>query len=350
MNPRVSICLPNLNMLPFLRERFDTIFGQTLQDWELFVYDSQSNDGGWEYIQQLARREKRMRIAQGPREGPYPAWNECLRQTNAEFVYFATSDDTMAPNCLEKMVAALEQHPECDLAHCSLINIDEAGAPSIELRWPDCTVFGNGNGEILARAHVRRAPYDGLLHLMGRHVYLSFTQLLIRRSLFSRIGNFPSKWGPASDFNWEMKAGLVANTVHVPATWATWRLHPGQLTAQTRLTRPAEAERKIEEMIQDAVAGCQTLLQPAVLAGLRSYWLERTRDLRAYYYALWQSPGFLSRRLHQARKVLFGPSAARSEVMSRMFGRAKWPVAGPSELSAWLESLGATPVAPSESR
>jgi hypothetical protein len=43
-------------MRPFLPERFDTIFGQASQDGELFVYDSHSDDGSWEYIQGLAAR------------------------------------------------------------------------------------------------------------------------------------------------------------------------------------------------------------------------------------------------------------------------------------------------------
>src|SRR5215470_560971 len=110
MAPLVSICVPNLNTLRFLEERFDTIFNQTFHDWELFVFDSYSDDGSWEFIQELAKKRQRMRTAQGPREGPYPAWNECLRRTTGEYVYFATSDDAMAPEFLEKMVAALDEH------------------------------------------------------------------------------------------------------------------------------------------------------------------------------------------------------------------------------------------------
>ena len=69
MTPLVSICLPNLNARPFLEERFHTILGQTLQDWELFVYDSHSDDGSWELIQDFAKKDARIRILQGPREG-----------------------------------------------------------------------------------------------------------------------------------------------------------------------------------------------------------------------------------------------------------------------------------------
>ena len=72
--PRVSICVPNLGTRPFLPERFETIFNQTFTDWELIVYDSYSDDGSWEYIQELAAREPRMRISQGPREGTPDSW------------------------------------------------------------------------------------------------------------------------------------------------------------------------------------------------------------------------------------------------------------------------------------
>lgn len=342
MIPRVSICVPNLNMRPYLPERFDSIFGQTLRDWELFVYDSHSDDGAWEYIESLAAQEPRMRIAQGPREGPYPAWNECVRRTGAEYVYIATSDDTMAPDCLEKMVAALERNPDCELAHCPLVTIDQRGEPMAEQRWPYSTVFGNGNAEDMRRPHVRRAPYDGLLHLIRRHVYLSITQLVIRRSLFVRIGDFPSRWGPFSDFNWEMKAGLLASTVHVPDTWASWRIHPLQCTPQTESSPLATKERQ-ENMIQDAIRVCEPYLDPAVVSGLRSHWLEWTRDMVTYYRDLRFRQNAMVRRGYQVSQLVKGTAAARSQIIGRLLGRPNWFQAAPGVIRNWLESAGLGP-------
>jgi hypothetical protein len=347
MTPRVSICVPNLNGLPFLRERFDTIFAQTLSDWELVVYDSFSDDGSWDFIERLAAGEKRMRILQGPREGPYPAWNECVRQTKADFIYIATSDDTMAPDCLEKLVAALERNKDCDLAHCPLRVIDEAGVPELRQRWPGCTALGDASTELLRQPHVRRAPYDGLLHLAGGHVYLSMTQLLIRRSLFSRIGGFPSKWGPISDFNWEMKASLVASTVHVPGTWASWRVHPGQLTASSG-SHSVDKVRKTEEMIEDAVRACEPFLDSAVVAGLKSHWLEWTRELRAYCAGLRHRPGVMRRRFYQLGQV-FNGTAARSQLVGYILGRPAWPRTAHDEIRSWIESVGLGPVIASDS-
>src|SRR5688572_8802242 len=138
--PLVSVCLPNLNTRPFLEERVDTILGQTHANWELIVSDNYSDDGAWEFFQQLATADQRVSIAQAPKEGLYPNWNNCLRRAQGEYVYIATSDDTMAPDCLEQMVRALEDNPDCDLAHCSLVVIDEQGNRVQEPKWPDCTV------------------------------------------------------------------------------------------------------------------------------------------------------------------------------------------------------------------
>ncbi len=79
--PLVSICLPNLNTLPFLPERVESIFDQSFKDWELIVSDNFSNDGAWELFENMASKDGRVSIAQAPREGLYSNWNNCLRRT-----------------------------------------------------------------------------------------------------------------------------------------------------------------------------------------------------------------------------------------------------------------------------
>ena len=80
MTPKVSICVPNLNTRPFLPERFQTIQAQSLNDWELLVYDSHSTDGAWEVHLRAGSGEPRMRAWQGPREGTPGSWSPCVAQ------------------------------------------------------------------------------------------------------------------------------------------------------------------------------------------------------------------------------------------------------------------------------
>jgi glycosyltransferase involved in cell wall biosynthesis len=339
--PLVSVCLPNLNTLPYLQERVDTIFNQTLSDWELIISDNYSDDGAWEFFQELAQKDQRVIAAQAPRAGMYANWNECVRRAHGEFVYIATSDDGMAPDCLEKLAAALERHEDCDVAHCRLIVVDAAGGLLPQHRAMDLALFERSAPELVHRPHVRRAPYDGLLCLLREHVYYSITETLIRRSLFSRIGNFESRWGSVSDFHWHMRVGLVANTVHVPDTWATWRVHPTQATAAAILDM-AEYDAKIDEMILDAVRRCEAMLPSSVAAGLNSYWLDWTRDMTAYYREL-RVRATLARRLFQLTRVFNGPAPARNEVLRRLCGKSKWLDIAPNEFKRWLESQGLGP-------
>ena len=101
-----------------------------------------SEDGAWDFLQNLARKEERVCDRPGPREGIVSELEQLPRAGRvAKYVYIATSDDTMAPDCLAKMVAALEEHKDCDLAHCPLRLIDEKGARVTDQSWPECTLF-----------------------------------------------------------------------------------------------------------------------------------------------------------------------------------------------------------------
>jgi hypothetical protein len=323
MKPKVSICVPNLNTRPFLPERFRTIADQSLTDWELLVYDSFSDDGAWEYIGELAAREPRMRAWQGPREGTPGSWNPCIREARGEYVYIATSDDTMPPDCLEKLAAALDAHPDCDLAHAPLMPIDEHGRMARAVaEWWAGGPFAASSGALLHELHVRRAPFDGLLHLLGGSVYTSITQLLIRRSLFDRIGGFESTWGSVGDFVWSMKAGLVAHAVHVPDTWGGWRLHGSQATAGVTMGSK-EHDRKIDEMIEHAIASTRAFLDPDLGRRLAEEWAPEALELRIFSRTV---AGRRDRPLPQRAgytigRALAGSAPARHYMKSRLLRR-----------------------------
>ena len=336
--PLVSICLPNLNSLPYLRERIDTIRRQTHKNWELVISDNFSDDGAWEFFEEVAESEPRAKIAQAPRAGLYPNWNNCIARCQGDFIYIATSDDAMADDCVEKLLKALLANPDCELAHCPLKIVDVRGNEVEEPRWPDCTIFEQGLGQIASRAHVRHAPYDGLIHLTGQHVVLSITQLMMRRSLFQRVGHFQSRWGSVADFNWEMRAGLLASMVHVPDTWATWRIHPAQATASVDVYEP-QRDQKFEEMIDDALEFCLPLLDPRIAEGLRSHWIELSFDMRQYYAGLRHRRSVAARRTYQVARFISGTKSARAQMLGRAFGKERWPTAAPAELRAWLESV-----------
>ncbi len=228
--PRVSVCIPCLNTRDFLEDRRDSVDLQTFRDFEVIIVDDGSTDGSWQFFEEWADLDQRVSLHQGPRNGLYPGWNDAIQRAKGEFVYIATSDDTMAPNFLAEMVAALDRNPDCGMAHCNLRAFrDESPGSEMEW-WRQESPFALSVDGRVDESHRRMAPGDGLLHGCGASVYVSTTQLLTRREIFETVGGFSDKWGVIGDFEWAMRVGLTTNVVHVPTTWGGWRIHERQAT------------------------------------------------------------------------------------------------------------------------
>lgn len=224
-----SIILPNLNTnVNFLSERVESILVQSQPDFECIVIDGFSTNGSYEYLKSF-EKDQRFKVYQRPKKGIYNAWNEGIKLAKGEWIYIATSDDTMDKSFLEVMLNALDERSDCDIAHCSLKIIDEHGNDSSTHVWdnyPSARFFGDK----IHTPHVRLAPHDGILHAFIKTVYHSITQLLIRKKVFDELGLFLEDKGPIADYEWGLRVSLYKNVVHVPYYLATWRVHEAQAT------------------------------------------------------------------------------------------------------------------------
>lgn len=304
MNVQVSIGLPTRNSIQFLSQRLESIRQQTFGGWELIVVDSDSTDGTREMLDELAAEDARVRVYQAPKDGIYPNFNRCIQLANGPFVYIATSDDTMAPDCLEKMVDALLQNPDCDLAHCPMRVLDRTGGSGPDW-WAGNSLFAKSSGNLLEVKHKRVAPIDGILCLLGDTIYTSVTQLLIKRSLFEKIGYYQPDWDSLGDFHWNLRAGLFASTVHVPDTWGGWRMHPGQATANIRIGS-VDHQAKIDEMIADVLGQLDRYIENDKQSQALELLLARAAKLRTDLRLQASHTAISDRRIFLMREAIMG--------------------------------------------
>lgn len=256
-NPLVSICIPSLNTRPFLEERKASILEQSLQDFEIVIVDDGSTDGSWDFFESWASTDSRVSLFLGPQQGLYPGWNDAIRRSRGKYIYIATSDDTMCPNLLQNMVEALENNPDCGIAHCQLKVFSENAPQEDQSWWSTASPFAYSLKGNINLSHKRMAPGDGFLHGCGTSVYVSTTQLLTRREVFDKVGYFTDRWGSIGDFDWAIRAGLDTNVIHVPSTWGGWRIHQGQATATANMSKSSQTVKNrmvflklIEEYLQ----------------------------------------------------------------------------------------------------
>ena len=219
--------MPNLNQRRFLEARMDSVFAQTLKDWELVVCDSYSEDGSWEYLREFAG-DSRIRLFQVPRRGIYAGWNDCLHRARGEYITIAPSDDTAAPEFLEALTAVLADRWDVDLAVCQFDYTDEHGI----VRDPSPAK----RNDLLYRSwlnvpHRRPREADILTHLCVGIPWMTTTSLMFRASLLNGIGGFRTDCASRADGLWALNASLQSDCVSLPGRMATWRQHGGQGSA-----------------------------------------------------------------------------------------------------------------------
>lgn len=247
MEPLVSICLPTLNSMPFLKERMETIMGQTLIDWELIICDSYSDDGSWEFFQKFGD-DNRIRLYQVPREGIYAGWNECLKRTRGKYIYIATADDTCRPELLERMVGVLEERTDIELAVCNFDFIDE---DSHIMDPPPMGTPRTFYGKWMEQAHQRDRRLELLVHLCMAISWTTITSVVFRRSLLDRVGYFRTDCSAYGDRFWALKSALHSHTLFVPEKLATWRHHRQQRSAHESLGTARKSLHMTAEIIRE---------------------------------------------------------------------------------------------------
>ena len=66
MGMKVSLILPSLNVVKYIRQCLDSVLGQTLSDIEVLCIDAGSNDGTREMLQEYADMDKRIMLINSP--------------------------------------------------------------------------------------------------------------------------------------------------------------------------------------------------------------------------------------------------------------------------------------------
>lgn len=314
----------------------NSIFAQTLTDWELIVCDSFSGDGTWAYLQQF-KDDPRVHLYQVPKEGLYAGWNECLRRCRGDYIYIAPADDTCKPELLEKMVRLLgnvesrklkveidstnneeprtkNQERPIDIAVCDFDFIDENGCI---IDPPPRGTARTFYGDWLQTPHFRSGLLEYLVHSFVDISWTTMTAVLFRRRLLERTGLFRTDCGPYADLFWAQRAGLFSDAVYLPDRLATWRYHSSQ---HSRGDGEPEKQRKaLWRIAQEELDACtdaipaewkqandwkQILLWGARRRYLTGYGLNR-HELRAHpghffkgcVDALLNDPTFFCRRI-----------------------------------------------------
>lgn len=113
----VSVVMSVYNDEQYLKESLDSIFAQTIQDFELIIVDDCSTDRTVEIIESYHDDRIRL-ICNSENRGLTRNLNTALEYVQGTYIARMDGDDKSRPERFEKQIAYLEQHPELMLISC----------------------------------------------------------------------------------------------------------------------------------------------------------------------------------------------------------------------------------------
>ncbi len=110
----VSIIIPTYNRIEPLKRALDSVFKQTVSDYEVIVVDDGSNDGTAEMLQTLYPN---VNYIFQQNKGVSSARNKGLEKAAGDWIAFLDSDDEWLPEKLQRQLNLLQAHPEHKVCH-----------------------------------------------------------------------------------------------------------------------------------------------------------------------------------------------------------------------------------------
>jgi GT2 family glycosyltransferase len=231
-DPRVSVIVPAYNTSSWIAKTLDSIFSQTLQNFEVVVVNDGSPDSE-ELERVLQPYFGAITYLQQPNRGPAAARNAGILRTNAEYIAFLDSDDTWDTEFLHAQLALLQSGEGADLVFANLRMVGpspRAGRTYME----DCPSRG-------------RATFESILR---EECQIPNSAVVARRRVLVEAGLFDESPRLRGTEDWDMwlrAAWLGARIVYGRAVLGTYRLRANSLSAD-RLARLAAAAHVLNKL------------------------------------------------------------------------------------------------------
>ncbi|MGZ8634947.1 MAG: glycosyltransferase [Solirubrobacteraceae bacterium] len=209
--PTISAVVAAYQAERWIAEAIEAILGQTHPPDEVIVVDDGSTDGT---AKELERFADRIRVVRQPNGGCPAAFNTAFREATGDFVALCGSDDVWVPEKLEWQLEAIRRHPEVDVL-CG-----------------DARLFGRVDGAYAQPPGTGVLDSAALTEALYRANVICAPSVLIRRSLFERLGPFVEDFG-ADDYEYWMRCLRAgARFYYDPRPLLGWRQHDGNLSSK----------------------------------------------------------------------------------------------------------------------
>lgn len=109
-NITISVLVPIYNAEKYLCQAFDSLRGQTFQDFEVICINDGSTDGSREIIQSYLDKDPRFKVIDKPNSGYGASMNRGIAESQGKYIAILEPDDFMETNALELLYTQAEAY------------------------------------------------------------------------------------------------------------------------------------------------------------------------------------------------------------------------------------------------
>lgn len=220
----VSVIIPVYNSKATLAACLESVFSQTLQEFECIIVDDGSNDGSGVICDGFTGRDPRFKVIHQENSGVSAARNKGIEAASGDFVAFVDSDDFLEPKYFEALVNRMEESGS-DLVVCGMTVLGLDGSRVTSLPSSETSFSLEG------------ANADRFVELERSNLLFAPFSKLYKKGLIEKGGikfDVTKNYGEDLAFNlnyWELASSIAA----VPEALYTYQR--GNDTLSTRLRR-----------------------------------------------------------------------------------------------------------------
>lgn len=236
-DPLISVIIPVYRVEAYLKRCVDSVLAQTYPKLQVILIDDGSVDNCPKICDQYAARDARIEVIHQANAGVSNARNHGLKIAKGEYVLFVDSDDYIAPDMCEKMLALIEQE-QADMAVCN-----------ITYTYPNKPDFTPS--PVLKTTGTQVSSEQALVLAVTEH---SFGDTGMWNKLFARelLTDFSFKEGMRSEDFWALcdlfpKARKI---VYTPQSFYYYFQNPAGVTASRSLRARIDSYQAVKHFIE----------------------------------------------------------------------------------------------------
>ena len=107
--PKVSIVIPCLNSVKYIKETMESVINQTLKEIEVLVIDAGSTDGTLEILHEFAKKDNRVKVLSSDKKSMGYQYNLGINASTGDYIGFVETDDYIELVMYEELYSIIEE-------------------------------------------------------------------------------------------------------------------------------------------------------------------------------------------------------------------------------------------------